>query len=243
MPTMSASASPTKRARCITAISNIARSTARPRRTRRARLSTKASKSPRSRCCRTIGIDRGRMSPNTFPSWLVWAVLSASFAALTADRNLRQDRRRGHQFRSRDPDPHRRRAAQPGADPVCDRSVQPDRTDLDQELDLPRAVGPRHRRVLDLLFPRAETRSGHAGGTDRQIKRGAGGAVRRGVSRRTAIAQWLAWYRADRHGRGVDRFQAVATVRTRAAYATPSAMPDRDNPSRVRAMRTSRSPA
>ena len=24
------------------------------------------------------------MSPNTFPSWLVWAVLSASFAALTA---------------------------------------------------------------------------------------------------------------------------------------------------------------
>src|SRR5438093_1964741 len=84
MPTMSASASPTKRARCITAISNIARSTARPRRTRRARLSTKASKSPRSRCCRTTGIDRGRMSPNTFPSWQVWAVLSASFAALTA---------------------------------------------------------------------------------------------------------------------------------------------------------------
>jgi transporter family protein len=30
------------------------------------------------------GIDRDPMSPETLPSWLVWALLSAAFAALTA---------------------------------------------------------------------------------------------------------------------------------------------------------------
>src|SRR6476660_137687 len=44
----------------------------------------KVSRSLRSPYCRTTGTDRGRMSPDTYPSWLVWALLSAVFAALTA---------------------------------------------------------------------------------------------------------------------------------------------------------------
>src|SRR6476469_8807193 len=44
----------------------------------------KVSRSLRSPYCRTTGTDRGRMSPDTYPSWLVWALLSAGFAALTA---------------------------------------------------------------------------------------------------------------------------------------------------------------
>ena len=119
------------------------------------------------------------MNPETLSSWQFWAVLSAVFAALTAI--FAKSRRRGHQLRSRDPDPHRHRADQSCPDPVCDRQAQPSRADLGQELDLPAAVRPRHRRLVAVLFPRAETRAGDAGGADRQIKRGAGGAVRRGV--------------------------------------------------------------
>ena len=119
-----------------------------------------------------------------------------------ADRDLRESRRRGYQSRPRDLHPHRHRADQLCADPVRDRPIQPFRADLAKELDLPGAVGPRHRRLVAVLFSRAEARTGDAGGADRQIERGAGGAVRRGLSRRTALAQRLARHRPDRRGRG-----------------------------------------
>jgi len=60
-----------------------------------------------------------------------------------------------------------------------------------------------------VLFPRPETRTGNIGGADRQVERGAGGAVRRGVSGRASLAQWLARHRPDQHRRGVDRIQAL----------------------------------
>ena len=58
-------------------------------------------------------------------------------------------------------------------------------------------------------FPGAETRAGDAGGADRQIERGAGGAVRRGVSGRAALVQRLARHRADHRRRGADCIQAL----------------------------------
>ena len=126
------------------------------------------------------------MGPETYPSWLIWALLSAAFAALTAI------------------------FAKVGVEDINSDLATLIRTvvvlislslilfatgqfsqtgaDLDQELDFPGVVRARHRRIVDLLFPRAEARPGDAGGADRQIERRAGGAVRRGLSRRTAVA-------------------------------------------------------
>jgi hypothetical protein len=118
-----------------------------------------------------------------------------------ADRDLRQGRRRGHQFRPRDPDPHRHRAGRAVADPLCDRQARPSRADSGQNMAVPAALRPRHRRLLAVLFPRAQARPGHTGGADRQAERGAGGAVRRALPGRAALAQRLARHRADL-GRG-----------------------------------------
>src|ERR1700704_1889634 len=124
---MSASGFPTKRARCITATSSTARSTAKPRRRKRVRWLMKASKSRRCRCCPRTGTDARRHSaicPKT----------------IHAPRNL------------------------------LVLAVQPARTDLNEELGLPAAVGAGHRRVLAVLFPRAEAWTGDIGGADRQIE-------------------------------------------------------------------------
>src|SRR6266478_4640084 len=100
--------------------------------------------------------------------------------------------------------------------------------DLAKELDLPGAFRPRHRRLVAVLFSRPETRAGDAGGADRQIERGTGGAVRRGVSRRTAVVQRLARDRADRNRRGADRREAVnrnlGYARMRPTLASPDGL-------------------
>src|SRR6185437_10309390 len=140
----------------------------------------------------------------------ILAALGRSLSHLRrADRDLRQGRRRSYQRRSRDPDPHRDRADHALDDPVRHRPVQPARRNLRQKLALPPALRTRHRRVLALLFPRAETRAGHAGGADRQIERGAGRPVRRRLSRRTADVERLARDRDDLRRRGADRDQGL----------------------------------
>ena len=95
------------------------------------------------------------MSPDTFPSWQVWALLSAVFAALTAifakvgvediNSDLATLIRTVVVLISL------------SRDPVCDRPVQPVGPDLDQELGVPVSVRDGHRRVMALLFSRAQT--------------------------------------------------------------------------------------
>src|SRR6266566_3667906 len=126
-----------------------------------------------------------------------------------ADRYLRQGRRRRYQLGSGDPDPHRHRTDQPVADLVRDRAIQPPRTDPGQELAVPAALGTGHWCFVAMLFSRAEAGSRDVGGADRQIERRAGGAVRRGVPRRTAIAERLDRDRLDLGRRGADCDQGL----------------------------------
>ena len=116
------------------------------------------------------------MNPETLSSWQVWAVLSAVFAALTAIFA---------KVGVEDINPDLATFIRTiivlisfCADPVCYRPVQPSRADLAEELDLPGAFRARHRRVVAVLFSRAEAWPGDAGGADRQTERRAGGAVR-----------------------------------------------------------------
>jgi hypothetical protein len=66
----------------------------------------------------------------------------------------------------------------------------------------PGAVGPGHRRLMALLFPRAEAGRRQPRGSDRQAQRRAGGGVRRRLPGRAAVGPELA-------GRGADRAGAV----------------------------------
>ena len=113
-------------------------------------------------------------------SWQAWAVLSAIFAALTAIfakvgvENVNSD------FAT-----FIRTFVIIGclaAIPGRDRPVPVARHDLDQDLRVPGALGPRHRGLVALLFPRAQARQCSAGRADRQAVRGAGRGVRGGLS-------------------------------------------------------------
>ena len=122
-----------------------------------------------------------------FESWQIWAVLSAVFAALTAIfakigvENINSDLATfirtvvvlvsfvlllfaTGQFVSPGPD-------------------------FGPNLDIPDSVGPWHRRVLAMLFPRPEARPGVAGRPGRQTQRGAGRDFRRAHFRRTAFSR------------------------------------------------------
>jgi EamA-like transporter family len=148
------------------------------------------------------------MNPETLSSWQVWAVLSAVFAALTAI------------------------FAKVGVE-----DINPDLATFIRTIIVLISFslilfatgqfshpGPISQKswiflvlsglgIVAVLFPRAEAWTGDAGGADRQIERGAGGVVRRGVSRRAAFAQWMARNRADCRRRGANCIQALTTPR------------------------------
>ena len=127
------------------------------------------------------------MNSETLWSWQVWAVLSAVFAALTAifakigvaeiNSDLATFIRTIVVLVAL------------AADPGRHRQIRRARADHAAKLGVSGAVRSRHRRVVAVLFPRVKARAGVAGGADRQIERGAGGAVRRRVSRRAAVAE------------------------------------------------------
>ena len=120
------------------------------------------------------------MNPESLSSWQVWAVLSAVFAALTAI------------------------FAKIGVEDINSDLATFIRTVIvlisfslilfaTGQFSHPGPISPKSWIFLVLsglgtgaswlcYFPRAETRTGDAGGADRQIERGAGGVVRRGLS-------------------------------------------------------------
>ena len=104
-----------------------------------------------------------------------------------AHGDLRQSRRRERQFRSRHLHPHHRGRLRAGLDRLRHAAISEPGGDFRPHVFVPAAVRPRHRRVVAVLFPRAQARQCRASRADRQIERGAGRHVRRAVSRREAF--------------------------------------------------------
>ena len=126
-----------------------------------------------------------------------------------AHRDLRQGRRRERQFRPRHLHPHHRGHRHARISAGGDRAIPVARFDLRAHLSVPAAVGAGDRRVVALLFPRAQDRRGRQGGADRQIVGGAGGDIRRDVSGRAAERAELARHCVDRGRRGAGGLSVI----------------------------------
>jgi len=137
-----------------------------------------------------------------------------------ADRDFRQGRRRERQFRSRHLHPHHRRRLRAGIDRLCDAAVSKSGGHIRPHLSVSGAVRARHRCIVAVLFPRAETRRRRTSRADRQAQCGSGRRVRRGVSRRTAFSAELGRNRDGSGGSDPGRNRLKATNRP-APSSTP----------------------
>ncbi len=140
--------------------------------------------------------DRGRGDRDNDGNMAILGTVGRRFRG--THRDLRQGRRREHQFRlrhlhphHRHPDRHRRHPARPRRDAVAGFGVA-------AHLSVPRALRAGHRRLVAVLFPRPQDRQCRAGCAHRQDERRAGGDLRRPLPRREAQPDELAGRRADR---------------------------------------------
>src|SRR5438105_614627 len=111
------------------------------------------------------------MTGSSYDSVRLVAVGTAVGALRRPDRHFRQGGHRGDRARFRHVVAHRRRRAHPGRAGLCDGQVAEPVRDPAEVRALPRAVGAGHRRVLDLLLPRAQARRCLEGGARRQAQR------------------------------------------------------------------------
>src|SRR5437764_1165747 len=109
--------------------------------------------------------------PHTFPRASISCGFSSILKRVTSRPpgiarlcDLRQGGHRGDRVRFRHAVAHRRRRADPGRAGLCDGQVAEPVRDPAEVRALPRAVGAGHRRVLDLLLPRAQARRCLEGG-------------------------------------------------------------------------------
>ena len=122
-------------------------------------------------------------------SWQLWAILSAVFAALTAIfakvgvENVNSDLATFIRTIVV--------VCVLAIDRLRDAAIPKSGGHFRPHLSVSGAVRARHRRVVAVLFPRAEARRCGASGADRQVERRSGRRVRRGVSRRAAFGAEL----------------------------------------------------
>jgi hypothetical protein len=138
----------------------------------------------------------------TLSSWQFWAVLSAVFAALTAIfakvgvENIGSDLATFIRTIVV--------IVTLGFLLAITGQFQAPGTISGRTYSVPAAVGAWHRRVVAVLFPRAQTRAGGAGRADRQALGRACGAVRSRVPWREAYRAELVRRRADCGGGGAS---------------------------------------
>ncbi|KKZ86561.1 hypothetical protein RPHASCH2410_CH15655 [Rhizobium phaseoli Ch24-10] len=151
----------------------------------------------------------GEGKPHEKPSHEL-AALGASFRRLRSTHgDFRQGRRREREFRFRDLYSHHRHPAGGGNDDLCDRQLAGAIFGVGQDLALPCALRPCHRRLLDLLFPGFEARRRRACGADRQTIRRLRSRLCGAFPRRTPDAAELARHRDDCGRRGAHRLQGL----------------------------------